>query len=85
MRKIARKNLAACESGRCDFAHAVGLSGSTSSFPEARVDLGQIAAPQALDMFDEKLAGPVSKHHREKEYPTFDFWAPISRYRRIIA
>jgi hypothetical protein len=29
-------------------------------------------------MFDKKLAGPVSKHHREKEHPAFDFWAPIS-------
>jgi hypothetical protein len=44
-----------------------------------------INLPQAFDMFDKKLAGPVSKHNREKEYPAFDFWAPISRHRRVIA
>jgi hypothetical protein len=32
-----------------------------------------------------KLARPISEHDREKEYPAFDFWAPISRHRRIIA
>jgi hypothetical protein len=85
-------------------------------FPEATLDLGQIATPvrrqqgvlhvtmktavrpvadprdvsvlhlievDAIDV--SKLARPVSEHDREKEYPAFDFWAPISRHRRIIA
>jgi hypothetical protein len=44
-----------------------------------------INLPQAFDMFDKKPARPVSEHDREKEYPAFDFWAPISRHCRIIA
>jgi hypothetical protein len=36
-------------------------------------------------MFDKKRAGPVRKHNGEKEYPAFDFWAPISRHLRIMA
>jgi len=24
-------------------------------------------------------------NEREKEYPAFDFWAPISRHRRVMA
>jgi len=44
-----------------------------------------INLPQAFDMFDKEFAGPVSKHNREKVYPAFDFWAPISRHRRIMA
>jgi hypothetical protein len=44
-----------------------------------------INLPQAFDMFDKKLAGPVSQHNREKEDPAFDFWTPISRHRWIMA
>jgi hypothetical protein len=44
-----------------------------------------INLPQAFDMFDKKLARPVSKHNREEEHPAFDVWAPISRHRRIMA
>ena len=44
---------------------------------QARLDR-TINLPQAFDMFDKKLAGAVSKHHRKKEYPAFDFRAPIS-------
>jgi hypothetical protein len=51
---------------------------------QARLDR-TIDVPQALDMFDKQLARPVSKHDREKEHPTFDFWAPIARHRRIMA
>src|SRR5205807_10535252 len=47
---------------------------------EAAVDL-----PQALDMLDKQFAGPVKKREREKEYPSFDCWMPISRHQRIIA
>jgi len=50
---------------------------------QARLDRA-INLPQAFDMFDKELAGPVSKHNREKEYSAFDFWAPISRHRRIV-
>jgi hypothetical protein len=39
---------------------------------QARLDR-TINVPQALDMFDKKLARPVSEHDREKEHPTFDF------------
>jgi hypothetical protein len=37
-----------------------------------------------LDMFDEKLAGPVGQHDGEEKHPAFDLWAPISRHRRIM-
>jgi hypothetical protein len=43
-----------------------------------------INLPQAFNMFDQKLAGPVSKNNCEKN-PAFDLWAPISRHRRIMA
>jgi hypothetical protein len=32
-----------------------------------------INLPQAFDMFDKKLAGPVSKHHREKRIARLRF------------
>jgi hypothetical protein len=44
-----------------------------------------INLPQAFNVFDEKLTGPVGQHDREEKYPTFDFWAPISRHRRSMA
>ena len=44
-----------------------------------------IDLPQALDMLDKQVAGPVNKREREKEYPAFDCWTPISRHQRIIA
>jgi hypothetical protein len=50
---------------------------------QARLDR-TINLPQAFDMFDKKLAGAVSKYNGEKEYPAFDFWAPISRHSRIM-
>jgi hypothetical protein len=43
-----------------------------------------INLPQAFDMFD-KLARPISRHNREKEYPAFHVWTPISRHRWIMA
>jgi hypothetical protein len=51
---------------------------------QARLDCA-IDLPQAFDMFDEKLAGSVSQHDCEEKYSAFDFWAPISRHRRIMA
>jgi hypothetical protein len=51
---------------------------------QSRIDCA-INLPQAFDMSDKKLAGPVSQYNREKEDTAFDFWAPISRHRRIIA
>jgi hypothetical protein len=51
---------------------------------QARLDRA-INLPQASDVLDKKLAGPVSEHNSEKEYPAFDFWAPISRHHRIMA
>ena len=44
-----------------------------------------IDLPQALDMLDEELAGPVNKHDREKESSAFDSWAPISRHQQNMA
>jgi hypothetical protein len=39
-----------------------------------------INLPQVLDLLGKQLACAVNKHNREKEYPTFDSWAPISRH-----
>ena len=44
-----------------------------------------INLPQVFDVLDKKLAGPVRQDNREKERPAFNFWAPISRHRRIMA
>jgi hypothetical protein len=41
----------------------------------------RIKLPQAFDLCDENLAGPVSKHNGEKEYPVFNFFK--RRYRDI--
>jgi hypothetical protein len=31
-----------------------------------------INLPPAFDVFDKQLAGPISKHDREKEHPAFN-------------
>src|SRR5262249_18011552 len=45
----------------------------------ARLD-PTINLPQMFDLPDQKLAATISKHNDEKEYPAFDFWAPITRH-----
>jgi hypothetical protein len=44
-----------------------------------------INLPQALDLLDKQLAGPVEERNGEKEYPAFDSRAPISRHRCSMA
>jgi hypothetical protein len=44
-----------------------------------------INQPQAVDMFDKQRARPVKEYNGETEHPAFDFWAAISRHRRIMA
>ena len=44
-----------------------------------------IGLPQALDVLDKQLAGPVDKCEREKEPSAFDCWTPVSRHPRTMA
>ena len=77
MRKIALRG-ATTEHGAEAILRTLWAS-RISSFRNGRRGLDRtMNLPQAFDIFDKKVAGPVSKHNREEEYPALEFWAPIS-------